>query len=185
MLTGPTPHPTPWRLDVQAPSDPRGAPRRDANLVILLPPACLPIPPPPNSFIDLGAQVTLDSHLPIPPMDGRRIDAEYYDSTSYFEAAPHLVDRKSAFQRYRIRMVTALADPRPTDRVVDLGCGWGTFEFALADKVGEIVGVDFSRKSIEFCNAQLARDPRRNVSFRRANAGDTKLEASSWDLVVA
>ena len=118
-------------------------------------------------------------------MDGRRIDAEYYDSTSYFEAAPHLVDRESAFQRYRIRMVTALADPHPTDRVVDLGCGWGTFEFALADKVRKIVGVDFSRKSIEFCNAELARHPRGNVSFRRADAGDTQLEASSWDLVVA
>lgn len=159
--------------------------RGDGNRVILLWPACLPIPPPPNSVIDLGNQVTPDPHLPILPMDGRRIDAEYYDSTSYFEAAPHLVDRKSAFQRYRIRMVTALADPRPTDRVVDLGCGWGTFEFALADKVREIVGVDFSRKSIEFCNAELARNPRRNVSFRRADAGDTKLEAGSWDLVVA
>lgn len=118
-------------------------------------------------------------------MNGRRIDAEYYDSSSYFEAAPHLVDRNSAFQRYRIRMVTELANPLPSDRVVDLGCGWGTFEFALADEVAQIVGVDFSRKSIEFCNAQLARDPRDNVTFLRADAGDTGLEEGAWDLVVA
>lgn len=118
-------------------------------------------------------------------MEDRRIDAEYYDSATYFEAAPHLVDRQSAFQRYRIRMVTVLADPRPTDRVVDLGCGWGTFEFALAGRVREIVGVDFSRKSIEFCNAELARDPRGNVSFLKADAGDTGLPGSDWDLVVA
>jgi ubiquinone/menaquinone biosynthesis C-methylase UbiE len=117
--------------------------------------------------------------------DDGRIDREYYDSTTYFEAAPHLVDRDSRFQRYRIRMVEALADPRPTDRVVDMGCGWGTFEFALARRVAEIVGVDFSTRSIEFCREQLARDPRPNVRFLCADAGDTGLPGGSADLVVA
>ena len=114
-----------------------------------------------------------------------RIDREYYDSTTYFEAAPHLVDRDSRFQRYRIRMVQALARPRASDRVVDLGCGWGTFEFALADRVASIVGVDFSKRSIEFCRSQLDRDPRSNVSFLCADAGDTGLPAGGADLVVA
>lgn len=116
---------------------------------------------------------------------GGRIDAEYYDSTTYFQAAPHLVDRESPFQRYRIRMVTALANPGPDDRVVDFGCGWGTFEFALADRVREIIGVDFSRKSIEFCQRELARTPLENVSFLRADAGATGLPGDSVDLVVA
>lgn len=114
-----------------------------------------------------------------------RIDREYYDSTTYFEAAPHLIDRDSRFQRYRIRMVESLARPRPTDRVVDLGCGWGTFEFALADRVRSIVGVDFSERSIEFCEGELARHPRSNVSFLCADAGDTGLPRGEADLVVA
>lgn len=114
-----------------------------------------------------------------------RIDREYYDSTTYFEAAPHLIDRDSRFQRYRIRMVEALARPRATDRVVDMGCGWGTFEFALADRVATILGVDFSSRSIEFCEGELLRDPRPNVSFLCADAGDTGLPAGSADLVVA
>lgn len=114
-----------------------------------------------------------------------RIDAAYYDSTTYFQEAPHLLDRDSRFQRYRIRMVTALAAPGPEDRVVDLGCGWGTFEFALAPSVREILGVDFSRKSIEYCRRQLAREPHDNVSFLCADAGDTGLPAGSTDLVVA
>lgn len=117
--------------------------------------------------------------------EGGRIDADYYDSTTYFQAAPHLLDRESAFQRYRIRMVTELADPRPTDRVVDLGCGWGTFEFALADRVRAITGVDFSRKSIAFCENELTRTPRENVSFLCADAGATGLDSSSVELVVA
>ncbi|MDT8340985.1 MAG: class I SAM-dependent methyltransferase [Longimicrobiales bacterium] len=119
------------------------------------------------------------------PDGAARIDAHYYDSTTYFEAAPHLLDRESAFQRYRIRMVTRLAGPRATDRVVDLGCGWGTFEFALSEQVREIVGVDFSRRSIEFCRRELARTPRSNVSFLCADAGHTGLEGESVDLVVA
>jgi cyclopropane fatty-acyl-phospholipid synthase-like methyltransferase len=114
-----------------------------------------------------------------------RIDAEYYDSTTYFGDAPHLLDRNSPFQRYRIRMVTELAGPRPEDRVVDLGCGWGTFEFALADRVRSIAGVDFSRKSIEFCQRELERTPAPNVSFLCADAGDTGLPPESADLVVA
>ena len=81
-------------------------------------------------------------------MTERRIDAEYYDSSTYFQAAPHLLDRDSAFQRYRIRMVQALAQPRPTDRVVDFGCGWGTFEFALAPGVRTILGVDFTQTGL-------------------------------------
>ncbi|HSG46272.1 MAG TPA: methyltransferase domain-containing protein, partial [Longimicrobiales bacterium] len=96
-----------------------------------------------------------------------------------------LLDRESAFQRYRIRMVTELAQPRATDRVVDFGCGWGTFEFALARSVREIVGVDFSRRSIEFCSRELAGTPADNVSFLCADAGATGMEASSVDLVVA
>lgn len=118
------------------------------------------------------------------PADGR-IDAAYYDSTTYFEAAPHLLDRESSFQRYRIRMVTELAEPRSTDLVVDFGCGWGTFEFALADRVKAIIGVDFSRKSIEFCEGELARTPLANVSFRCEDAGATSFPDDSVDLVVA
>lgn len=114
-----------------------------------------------------------------------RIDAEYYDSTTYFEAAPHLVDRQSRFQRYRIRMVERLASPRPGDRVVDMGCGWGTFEFALAPRVEHILGVDFSAKSIEFCRRELARNPAPNVDFLCADAGETGLPTEGFDLVVA
>jgi ubiquinone/menaquinone biosynthesis C-methylase UbiE len=114
-----------------------------------------------------------------------RIDADYYNRTTYFDAAPHLLDRESRFQQYRVRMVRELAQPRPTDVVVDLGCGWGTFEFALAPQVRHITGVDFSSRSIDFCEAELVGSGQGNVSFLCADAGDTGMEAASVDLVVA
>lgn len=134
-----------------------------------------------------------------------RIGREYYDSTDYFEggSAAHIADLDSPFQRYRVRKVLEIHPPLATDRVVDLGCGWGTFGFALADRVGEVVGVDFSRKSIEICERglaewQAARQPddaergpsdrdatAPNLRFVCADAGDTGLRGASFDLVIA
>jgi cyclopropane fatty-acyl-phospholipid synthase-like methyltransferase len=115
------------------------------------------------------------------------IGKDHYDSSDYFEGerARHLADPDSAFQRYRIEKVTELAAPRPGDRVVDLGCGWGTFELALADRVAEVVGVDFSERAIELCRRRLAVEPRPNVSFVCTDAGSTGLPSSAYDLVIA
>jgi cyclopropane fatty-acyl-phospholipid synthase-like methyltransferase len=115
------------------------------------------------------------------------IGREHYDSSDYFEGerARHLTDAESAFQRYRIAKVTELASPVGSDRVVDLGCGWGTFELALADRVAEVVGVDFSERAIELCRRRLEADPRPNVSFVCADAGATGLAAGAYDLVIA
>lgn len=116
-----------------------------------------------------------------------RIGRDFYDSSDYFERpeTTHLVDPDSPFQRYRIAKVLEIHTPGPSDRVVDLGCGWGTFDFALADRVGEIVGVDFSERAIEFCERRLAEDPRDNLRFLRADAGDTGLEEGAYDVVLA
>ena len=115
-----------------------------------------------------------------------RIGKEFYDSGDYFEeGTDHLVDTESRFQRYRVRKVLSIHDPRPTDRVVDLGCGWGTFGFELADRVGQIVGIDFSAKSIEICNRRLESDPRENLRFICADGGETGLEGAAYDVVIA
>jgi cyclopropane fatty-acyl-phospholipid synthase-like methyltransferase len=120
-------------------------------------------------------------------MSAERIGKEHYDSSDYFEGerARHLTDAASAFQRYRIAKVVDLAAPTPADRVVDLGCGWGTFELALADRVAEIVGVDFSERAIELCRRRLATDPRANVRFVCADAAATGLGSGAYDLVIA
>lgn len=118
-------------------------------------------------------------------MSEERIGKDWYDSTAYFEEAEHVTDHESPFQRYRVAKVLELHRPEPGERVVDLGCGWGTFSFALAELASRVVGVDFSEKSIAFCERRLAAEPRENLRFVRADAGDTGLEGGAWDLVVA
>jgi SAM-dependent methyltransferase len=118
-------------------------------------------------------------------MSGSRIGREFYDATGYFDDPAHLTDHDSAFQRYRIAKVLDLHRPGPQERVVDLGCGWGTFSFALADLVEEVVGVDFSEKSVALCTRRLQREPHANLRFLCADAGSTGLDGDAWDLVLA
>ncbi|MDZ7779706.1 MAG: class I SAM-dependent methyltransferase [Gemmatimonadota bacterium] len=122
--------------------------------------------------------------------DPRRIGREYYDSSDYFDGrdARHIVDVDSRFQRYRVEKVLEIHAPQPGDRIVDLGCGWGTFSFALAARGCQVIGVDFSRRSIDFCEARRAALPpgqRERLSFLRADGGETGLNPDSYDLVLA
>lgn len=120
-------------------------------------------------------------------MSEGRIGKEFYDSSDYFEnrGTTHLVDHGSPFQRYRVAKVLEIHAPGPEDRVVDLGCGWGTFDFALADRVGSIVGIDFSERSIEICRGRLRDHPTENLEFLCADAGDTGMKEGSCDVVLA
>ena len=118
-------------------------------------------------------------------MSQERIGREFYDRSDYFEGGTeHLQDLDSPFQKYRIKKVLQIYEPGPEERVLDMGCGWGTFCWARGPWVSEIVGVDFSQKSIELCEARLARTPIDGVSFLRADARNTGLEAESFDLVI-
>jgi len=116
----------------------------------------------------------------------RRIDREYYDTGVYFDAGTeHLTDRTSPFQQYRLRKVLEVHTPEPGDRVMDLGCGWGTFSFALAPRVAEVVGVDFSSRSVEICEAGATELGLTNVEFLCRDGGDTGLDPDSFDVVLA
>lgn len=120
-------------------------------------------------------------------MDAPRIGKEFYDSSDYFEnqGTNHLTDLDSAFQRYRVEKVLEIHRPGTDDRVLDFGCGWGTFGFAIAPGVAEMLGIDFSERSIEICERNLAERPTPNLSFLCADAGDTGLDEASWDVVLA
>ena len=115
-----------------------------------------------------------------------RIGREFYDRGDYFEGGTeHLQDLDSPFQQYRIHKVIQIYDPEPGESVLDLGCGWGTFSWVLGPRVAEMVGVDFSQKSIDLCQDRLNHNLIEGLSFLCADARDTGLEDESFDLVIA
>lgn len=117
--------------------------------------------------------------------DTGKIGQEYYDQSTYFVEAAHLQDFDSAFQKYRVRKVLELYTPAPTDKVLDLGCGWGTITFALAKRVRSIVGLDFSARAVELCKERFDREGVANATFVVGDATDSGMEAESFDVVVA
>lgn len=72
------------------------------------------------------------------------------------------------------------------DSVVDLGCGTGQYTLKIADAYPEasIVGVDLSRAELVYA-ARRAEDAGVDITFRRAAAENTGLQASSADLVTS
>jgi SAM-dependent methyltransferase len=74
----------------------------------------------------------------------------------------------------------AFANPRPRERVLDIGCGAGTTTYALAKAVGNegsVTGVDISEPMLA-----AARARGRGVNFRKADAA-THLFHATHDLV--
>ena len=82
-------------------------------------------------------------------------------------------------------LVLELHRPGPDDRVLDLGCGWGTFSLSLAPTVWEVVGVDFSQRSVDLCSHRARSMGLPNASFVCRDAADTGLEAESFDVIIA
>jgi len=119
-------------------------------------------------------------------MADARIDATYYDSSTYFEKRSKIFfDLNNTFQRYRVSEVLKIYHPKSGERVLDLGCGWGTFSFILAPQVKEVVGLDFSQRSVDICKEQAQKRGLTNVSFVQADATKTGLPADSFDSIIA
>jgi ubiquinone/menaquinone biosynthesis C-methylase UbiE len=71
-----------------------------------------------------------------------------------------------------------LADPRPGERVLDIGCGFGDTAQRLAKLVGpsgEVVGVDASERFIETAVAEAAQAGAENVGFIAADVQEVEL----------
>jgi len=114
-----------------------------------------------------------------------KIDKTYYDESTYFdEKIKIFTNLDSPFQKYRISKVLEIYKPKKNERVLDLGCGWGTFSFAVAHLCKEVTGIDFSRKSIDICNKLLKKKQYANIRFVCADAQDTELESESYDVII-
>ncbi len=104
-------------------------------------------------------------------------------TTEYFSNR-RMENFQSRFQRYRTRKVMSLHKLRPGDRVLDLGCGWGTISFAASERAQSVVGVDASPEAVARCGERSA-EGFGNAVFRLADAGDTGLDSQSFDVVYA
>jgi SAM-dependent methyltransferase len=71
---------------------------------------------------------------------------------------------------------------RPTDSVLELGCGYGRVAFRLADIAAGVVGIDTSLESLSL--ARRLAPSRSRCRFERMDASALTFEDGSFDVVV-
>jgi SAM-dependent methyltransferase len=110
-------------------------------------------------------------------------DLSYWNLVS---GMPSTIGERLATQRTYRRMIRAVLQPRPGDRVLDLGCGTGTHLPTLREAVGpdgHVLAFDYSPKMVAKAAARAAAWD--NVEVRQADATTVELEANSFDAVLA
>jgi ubiquinone/menaquinone biosynthesis C-methylase UbiE len=84
-----------------------------------------------------------------------------------------------------VATVIAEANPTPTDRAVDLGCGSGQVTLALADKTASVLAIDVSQKMIDLLLENACRTGASNVEGKAIPIEQLDFPPASIDLVVS
>lgn len=108
---------------------------------------------------------------------------EYYDNTDYYERAKNnFADKPNRFNQYTVKNALAIYLPKKGEKVIDIGCGWGNISLAL-QKIGlDVIGLDYSKKSIEICKKTAMKFGLAPTKFVCRDAVNTKLKPESFDV---
>ncbi len=113
---------------------------------------------------------------------------EYYDH-AYFAVLADRYERLTRFARTRIRNVldtSGVGDFLPHARVLDLGCGIGTFAHEFACRGARAVGLDFAPTALREARRIGKRaEKRRRPSFSMGSAENLPFRDRCFDIVVA
>src|SRR5919109_3650366 len=95
-------------------------------------------------------------------------------ASAYLERTP--------WTKLRLAALTGLVEPRPEDRILDLGCAAGALTHFFSQSGATVIGVDSESRAIakarslfpdlEFVEADVASLPFSDGSFDKAVAGD-------------
>jgi SAM-dependent methyltransferase len=105
--------------------------------------------------------------------------AEEYDD-AFMDAMASEYERGTAWTRMRLENVRVIVDPRPGDRVLDVGSAAGAIAHHLSTLGCDVVGIDTSETGV-----QHARERYPELRFEVADAAALPFPDGSFDKVVA
>lgn len=115
--------------------------------------------------------------------DGKRAVRDVFD-----RAAATYDQTGVAFFGVVGRHLVDIADPRPGDRVLDLGCGLGASALPAAERVGadgHVLGLDLAPAMVEGLAARAAAAGLTQVEAKVGDADDPDAAEAAWDVVQA
>jgi ubiquinone/menaquinone biosynthesis C-methylase UbiE len=121
-------------------------------------------------------QVTQDSRL------DARYDAHYFDAELHRD---HWFTNNAAKRARRWREVLRMLEPRPSDRILEVGCGAGEHALRLGRLVGQVVGVDRSLAGVQRACARAKREHASNAAFAVCDAASLPLSDEAFDKAAA
>jgi len=87
-------------------------------------------------------------------------------------------DHNQHYHRYLLKQV-----PSPCAHALDVGCGRGTFARLLAERAGQVVGLDLSPSMIQVARARS--EQYSNLRFEVADVNDWPLPPEAYDCIVS
>jgi ubiquinone/menaquinone biosynthesis C-methylase UbiE len=119
-----------------------------------------------------------------------KITSEIYDKDVISQGLQFQVDTyyepKEISQQRRIKIVLKAINPQQGEKILDVGCGVGTFTFHCAKLKASAFGVDYSKASIETARILCDRyGVSENAKFIVANAFGLPIKDNSFDKIVA
>jgi ubiquinone/menaquinone biosynthesis C-methylase UbiE len=110
--------------------------------------------------------------------------AAHYDQ-AYFDDLTRRYRRRNRFARQRIKNVFSLLPDVRGKRVLDVGCGMGTFTIETARVGAQSAGVDLADAAITAAQAVARAEAVRAANFIRADAAQLPTESEQVDVAIA
>lgn len=111
-------------------------------------------------------------------MDSEKLSLQYWEQVPHSELPQYAAAEKTRGEIEALRKIL-----EPTDRILDLGCGWGRIALALAAEGYDVTGVDLSHNLIAFARRSATRSGL-EVSFDVGSMLDIPYPAASFQKVL-
>lgn len=109
-------------------------------------------------------------------------EIKYYGKNITSSSGDYDLESESFFRKANLKFKKILGDVK-NKKILDVGCGVGSLSFYLAKKDANVIGIDLSKNSIEFCKKE-AQKKELTIEFKEMNAQIPDFEDESFDIIV-
>ncbi|MBT9164967.1 MAG: putative methyltransferase YcgJ [candidate division WS2 bacterium] len=112
------------------------------------------------------------------------IKGEYYNERYFEDHLRQFSGRPSTYWRWRIKNIIQLAEPKPGEKILDLGTGVGTVAIECSKHGAQVVGLDYSPSAIRIAQDLYKKHGRGQADFILGDATRIPLPDSSFHKII-